>query len=49
MLERDEDVTINSHENHRQHGNANVAVEYEWKDLTQKITESPRTVIVANG
>lgn len=49
MLKRDEDVTINCHEYHRQHGNADIAIEYEWKDLTQEITESPCSMIVANG
>lgn len=49
MLERDEDVPINGHENHRKHGNTNVAVEYEWKYLTQKISKSPCSMIVADG
>lgn len=48
MLERDEHVTIDCHQNHRQHGHAHVAVEHKWEDLAEEVTERPCLVIITN-
>lgn len=48
MLKRDQHVTVDCHQNHRQHRNADVAVEDERKHLTQEVTKSPRLVPETN-
>lgn len=48
MLERDENVAIDCHQNHGKHRNTNVAVEDKRKDLAKEVTEGPRSKVVAN-